>query len=147
MEDIIKRLRSVVADISAGNAREFARKCDIPYGTLQGYFHKRLPHAEHLIRMANCVGVNINWLLTGRGEMFGDNSGVADTSKADLRIDLDVLQQIIEWVEERLENEGKELAPDKKARFVALAYEYFVSPEEGEDVDDKGMKQLFKLVV
>lgn len=146
MEEIFERMRSIISHSSGGNAREFARKCDIPYGTLQGYFRKRLPHAEHLIRMANCVGVNINWLLTGRGEMFGVDS-VAPEDKADLAIDLEVLHRIIKWVEEKLESEGKELTSDKKARFIALAYEYFASPEEGKDVDDKGMNQLFKLVV
>ena len=147
MSDIVSRLKELIKITCSGNAREFSRKTEIPYGTLQGYLRGRLPHSEHLIRMSESVGTNINWLLTDKGKMFGDNSGVPDMSQADLNIDLDVLHQIIEWLEERLESEGKELAPDKKARFIALTYEYFVTPEEGKEVDDKGMKQLFRLVV
>ncbi|VVS92210.1 helix-turn-helix domain-containing protein [Desulfoluna spongiiphila] len=149
MENIVKRLRSVVAHVSNGNARDFARKCDIPYGTLQGYFRKRLPHAEHLIRMANNVGVNINWLLTGNGEMFGTEAVTAKVSDGDLTMDLEVLHRIIKWVEEYLARERKILTPDKKAQFIALAYEYFTMPSEdgdGRDVDDKTMKNWMRLV-
>lgn len=150
MDMIVSRLRIAVQSICGGNAREFARKTGIPYSTLQGYFHKRLPKAEYLALMAEKAGLNITWLLTGMGEMLLDNSGTPGEPQADLSIDLEVLHRIIKWVEERLESEGKELVPDKKARFIALAYEYFTTPEEGEagrDVDDKGMQQLFRLVV
>lgn len=147
MSDIVSRTKELIKDTCSGNAREFSRKTEVPYGTLQGYLRGRLPHSEHLIRMSESVGVNINWLLTGRGEMFGDNSGTPGEAQEDLTIDLEVLHRIIKWVEERLESEGKEMIPDKKARFIALAYEYFTSPEEGHEVDDKGMNQLFRLVV
>lgn len=148
MEEIFERMRSLVAHSSGGNARDFARKCDIPYGTLQGYFRKRLPHAEHLIRMADNAGVNINWLLTGKGQMFGDES--IREEQSELHMDLEVLHRIIKWVEEWLARENKSLTPDKKARFIALAYEYFTTPREGgagRDVNDQDMNKWLRLVV
>lgn len=151
MKDIIKRLRLLVAETSGGNAREFARKCDIPYGTLQGYFHKRLPHAEHLIRMADSVGVNINWLLTGRGEMFDvESAGSSALSQSEFELDMEVLHRILKWVDEWLDSQNKTLSSDKKARFVALAYKYFTTPREdgeGRDMDDKDMNDWLRLVV
>ena len=146
---IVSRLRIAVESICNGNAREFARKTGIPYSTLQGYFHKRLPKAEYLALMAEKVGLNITWLLTGMGEMLLDESGILGEPQADLSIDLEVLHRIIKWVEEYLARENKNLAPDKKARFIALAYEYFTTPKEdgiGRDVDDQAMNKWMRLV-
>ncbi|VVS91042.1 hypothetical protein DBB_6100 [Desulfoluna spongiiphila] len=65
-------------------------------------------------------------------------------------MDLEVLHRIIKWVEEWLDREDKFLPPDKKARFIALAYEYFTTPKEGgdgRDVNDKDMNKWLRLVV
>lgn len=46
--------------------REFERASGVPYKTLQQYLAgRRYPGGEHLARMAE-VGLDINWLLTGR---------------------------------------------------------------------------------
>ena len=46
--------------------REFSRRTEIPYRTLQDYLAgKRLPGAKRLARMS-AFGVDLNWLLTGR---------------------------------------------------------------------------------
>jgi hypothetical protein len=113
----------------------------------QGYFHKRLPKAAYMALMAENADLNITWLLTGMGKMLLDDSGTPGEPQEDLCIDLEVLHRIIKWVEERLEKEGKDLIPDKKARFIALAYKSFAAPEEGKEVNDKGMNLLFRLVV
>lgn len=150
MDMIVSRLRTVVETLHNGNAREFARKTGIPYSTLQGYFHKRLPKAEYLALMADNAGVNITWLLTGKGEMLLVNSETMKTPPPDFTIDLEVLHRIIKWVEEWLAREQKALTPDKKARFIALAYEYFTTPREGgagRDVNDQDMNKWLRLVV
>ncbi|VFQ42416.1 MULTISPECIES: helix-turn-helix domain-containing protein [Desulfoluna] len=150
MDMIVSRLRTVVGVVCNGNAREFARKTGIPYSTLQGYFHKRLPKAEYLALMAENAGVNITWLLTGIGEMLLDESATSGKNKDDLQMDLEVLHRIIKWVEEWLDREDKFLPPDKKARFIALAYEYFTTPREsgdGRDVNDSDMNKWLRLVV
>ena len=150
MDMIVSRLRTAVESICSGNAREFARKTGIPYSTLQGYFHKRLPKAEYLALMAEKAGLNITWLLTGMGEMLLDESGAPGEPQADLGIDLEVLHRIIKWVEEYLAREKKTLTPDKKARFVALAYKYFTTPRDdgvGRDMSDKDMNNWLRLVV
>lgn len=95
--------------------------------------------------MRKAYGVNINWFLTGEGEVFGDQPGTPE----DFAMDLEVLHRIIKWVEEYLSKENKSLTPDKKARFIALAYEYFTTPREdgaGRDVDDQAMNKWMRLV-
>ncbi len=147
MGNISERLHELVDIKCAGKSTVFAKKAGIPIATFHNYLKGRTPSAETLFHIRETFSANINWLLTGEGEMFGDESGAPGEAQPDLTIDLEILHRIIKWVEERLESEGKELVPDKKARFIALAYEYFAAPEEGKAVDDKGMNQLFRLVV
>ena len=52
------------------NATEFSVCSGIPYRSLQNYLRgEREPNSEAYLRFAQ-MGVNINWLLTGQGEMF-----------------------------------------------------------------------------
>jgi hypothetical protein len=150
MSEIFKRVRKLVDETCAGNAREFSRRSQIPYGTLQGYFRNTLPKAEHISRMVMNAGVNANWLLTGKGNMLlSDTQETAGAEEIKTQLDTGTLSAIIEWLEERLKKEKKVLPPDKKAAFVALAYEYFCQPEEkGEEkeINEKAITQLFKLV-
>lgn len=45
--------------------------CDIPYRTLQNYLlSDREPNAKALIALCTHLGVSIDWLLTGSGQMF-----------------------------------------------------------------------------
>lgn len=139
----LDRLKYLVDTKARGIAADFAREIGVAPATFHYYLKGRAPSFDVLEGMCNAYSININWFITGDGEIHKCES----SSSEELTMNLEVLQQIIEWVEERLESEGKELAPDKKAQFIALAYEYFVTPEEGDEVDDKGMKKLFRLVV
>ena len=150
MSDIVSRMKEIIKMTCSGNAREFSRKTEIPYGTLQGYLRGRLPHSEHLIRMSEQVGANINWVLTGKGEMFGIEAIMMPSQQDDFDIDMEVLHRILKWVEEWLDSKNKSLTPDKKARFVALAYKYFTTPRDdgkGRNMNDKDMNNWLRLVV
>ena len=139
----VDRLKYLVSLKTNGIAADFAREIGIAPATFHYYLKGRMPSFEVLLGMRTAYSININWFMTGEGDMYGDQPSAPE----DFSIDLEVLHRIIKWVEERLESEGKELTPDKKSRFIALAYEYFAAPEEGKEVDDKGMNQLFRLVV
>lgn len=138
-----ERLKYLVDQKANGIAADFAREIGIQPATFHNYLKGRPPSFEVLSGLRSVYAININWLIDGKGEIYGD----VPAKNEDLAMDLEILRRIIKWVEDRLEREGKELIPDKKARFIALAYEYFTSPEEGNEVDDKGMNQLFRLVV
>ncbi|WP_180147065.1 hypothetical protein [Desulfoluna butyratoxydans] len=147
LQTLQDRLKYLVDLKSAGIAADFARAIGIAPATFHTYIKGRSPSVETLTGMRDTFSININWLLTGRGDVFGEEVTTTENTPEDLSIDLEVLHRIIKWVEERLKSEGKEMIPDKKARFIALAYEYFTSPEDGKNVDDKGMNQLYRLVV
>ena len=53
---------------------EIARRIDVPHATIRNYFQGRMPSPEVLIKIANQTHVSLNWLLTGSGETFVDNS-------------------------------------------------------------------------
>ena len=145
LDTMLDRLKYLIDTKTRGIAADFARGIGIQPPTFHHYLKGRYPSGEALTGMRRAYGVNINWFLTGEGEVFGDQPGSSD----DLAMDLEVLHRIIKWVEEYLARENKNLAPDKKARFIALAYEYFTTPKEGEagrNVDDKAMNKWMRLV-
>lgn len=68
--DISERLKSLVDLVSDGNVSAFAKKSGIKPGTLHNYINGRAPSAESLIYICENMGVNLTWLLTGKGEPF-----------------------------------------------------------------------------
>jgi transcriptional regulator with XRE-family HTH domain len=74
---------------------EIARRIGAPHATVRNYFHGRLPAPEVLMKIANETNVSLNWLLTGKGEMFATGAGKADIGKF-----LD--QRIEEMIERKL---------------------------------------------
>lgn len=73
MDDINKRLVSVLDYFFNGNVSEMARKTNVPQPTLNNIVANRLskPSAENLSRIANSIELlNSGWLLTGEGEMI-----------------------------------------------------------------------------
>ena len=81
MDDINKRLVSVLDYFFNGNVSEMARKTNVPQPTLNNIVANRLskPSAENLSRIANSIELlNSGWLLTGEGEML--RTPTADTA-------------------------------------------------------------------
>lgn len=51
--------------------KEFSQKIEVPVTTISKYERgETRPSVEILTRLGDIFGVNINWLLTGQGEMF-----------------------------------------------------------------------------
>jgi len=69
---IAGRLLELVSLYGNGKHTVFAKKAGIPHGTFSAYIKGRVPHAEHLCRIHDTYNININWLLTGEGEMILD---------------------------------------------------------------------------
>ncbi len=64
------RLKNLI-NVLGLNLKEFSRKADIPYPSLQNYIYgTRQPTIENLQKICIHLNVNLNWLLTGEGEMF-----------------------------------------------------------------------------
>ncbi|MBU0768674.1 MAG: helix-turn-helix domain containing protein, partial [Proteobacteria bacterium] len=70
MGNIAERLLESVSLHADGKHTVFAKKAGIPHGTFSAYIKGRMPHAEHLCRIQDTYNVNINWVLTGKGEKY-----------------------------------------------------------------------------
>ncbi|MEW6670189.1 MAG: helix-turn-helix domain-containing protein [Thermodesulfobacteriota bacterium] len=78
MSTLIERLLRVIAEKADGKHTIFAKSAGIPTTTMQGYVKGRTPHVDHLIRIRDTYRIDLNWLLTGEGEMVWSDS--KDTS-------------------------------------------------------------------
>ena len=67
---VADRLKKLI-EILGINLKEFSARTGIPYRTLQAYLKGEIiPGGENLQKIAAVFCVNLNWLLTGEGEMF-----------------------------------------------------------------------------
>ena len=70
---ISERLRQI-CEAKNWKIKDFAEQTGIAYRTLQGYIGgEREPNAEGMTAIAK-AGVNLNWLVSGEGEMFQSES-------------------------------------------------------------------------
>ncbi len=66
--DFIDRLDKAFGHISMADV---ARRLGTPHATVRNYYKEgRLPAPEVLIKIANQTNVSLNWLLTGKGDMY-----------------------------------------------------------------------------
>lgn len=82
-----ERLKQVM-EVKGFNLKTFAEQADIPYRTLQNYIlTNREPSAESLAKLHSQLGINLNWLMSGKGEMFGEIKSENITNELDLLSD------------------------------------------------------------
>lgn len=76
-----ERLKQVM-EVKGFNLKTFSEQADIPYRTLQNYIlTNREPNAESLAKLHSQLGINLNWLMSGKGEMFGNEIGPFNLSQ------------------------------------------------------------------
>ena len=76
-----ERLKQVM-EVKGFNLKTFSEQTDIPYRTLQNYIlTNREPSAESLAKLHSQLGINLNWLMSGNGEMFTNNTEIIDLTK------------------------------------------------------------------
>jgi transcriptional regulator with XRE-family HTH domain len=73
--DFQDRLKQVFDN---GSMADIARRLDLPHATVRNYFQGRMPAPEVLIKIANETNVSLNWLLTGKGELYASASAPVD---------------------------------------------------------------------
>jgi SOS-response transcriptional repressor LexA len=112
---------------------EFARKLNIPRSTLVGWEEGKTASIEILKPLEKVFNVNIDWLLTGNGEMFSFER----EKKHPLIVNLEAM---IDQRLERIEAQIAELKSNsKKNDFGDPDSDMYVSepePEYGEDQED-----------
>lgn len=82
-----ERLKQVM-EVKGFNLKTFSEQADIPYRTLQNYIlTNREPSAESLAKLHSQLGINLNWLMSGKGEMFGEIKSENITDELELLSD------------------------------------------------------------
>jgi len=122
------QLQSLITTVSEGNVSKFARRAGIVPNTVHNYLKGRPPNSDFLVEIQKTYRVNLNWLLTGEGEMFlngrappvvsdgiyrGPPAASDDNSKDDLT-------RIITIVETWVKETGMEISPAHKARLISM---------------------------
>ncbi|AAP96457.1 XRE family transcriptional regulator [[Haemophilus] ducreyi] len=82
---ISERLR-LICEHNHWKIKDFSELTGLPYRTIQGYIGgEREPNAEGMAAIAK-VGVNLNWLVSGEGEMFKGTEQQADLNQAEIEL-------------------------------------------------------------
>ncbi len=104
---ISERLK-LVCEQKNWKIKDFAELTGLPYRTMQGYISgEREPNAEGMTAIAK-AGVNLNWLVSGEGEMFqaGMKESVMSEQEEKLIADYRVMP---ESLKKALSNSFKEI--------------------------------------
>ncbi len=84
------RLRLAMGDHSVNH---FAHLCEMPESTVRKYVNGiAMPGSERLKRMATVAGVNVEWLLSGEGEMQAAQLPRARRRKSEAQIEHDLVR-------------------------------------------------------
>lgn len=102
---MISRLVEIIEEFSDGNQAEFAKMCGIPPSTLNGYVKGKIPKPEYLVRIFEECGVDITWLLTGKGPKYLDDQDRKQEVHSNA-----LLNDVEDWLQEQRgeEEEGEE---------------------------------------
>ena len=132
--EITKRFKAIRVAENISTQKEFAK-----HPNLAGWpFYeagKRLPGWEGLVTIME-MGYNINWLLSGKGEMFLNDK--------ESPFNQEVMEEIIIAVEEFLLANKKVMKPTKKAELICVLHNHFVK-ETSETFDHNSVMQLIKV--
>lgn len=85
------------------------RLLDISYQSAKNYLSGRVPSPEILVVLSERTSYSIDWLLTGRGKKFTDESPISDTPISAGQMRAFVREVCVEVINERLGE--KESAP------------------------------------
>jgi len=132
-EEIQKFPERLKSAIGARSARAFAFECGLSPAAIHQYLAgKTEPTRLALIAIAHTAGVNLEWLMTGKGSK----------DKGDM-YDVDIYDGIIEAVENFIRKAGKALPMEKKREIYHHFYELHT---EGQVINTDYIEKTLRLV-
>lgn len=148
------RLRQVREDLGLSQP-QMAEALGMPFGTYQAYEQDRSAQkASMLARLAE-RGIDLNWLLTGRGPMHVSSrpSGLSEAPVRygehppnGIRFNEELLKVVVSEIERALEEARGKLGPEKKAELVVAVYVLALEQEEaGRPIDRANVLRLVRL--
>lgn len=82
---------------------------------------KAKPPFKAVVSLANVAGVSLDWLATGEGLPEKDS---LDEMVKDIKVDADLMAEIVKVVNEYLDSLDRELPPEKLGKIYAYLYNY-----------------------
>ncbi|MCY1706461.1 helix-turn-helix domain-containing protein [Pannonibacter sp. SL95] len=119
---LARRLREIRRLINDMDRADFAETLGISLGAL-AYYERgdRTPDADVLLRYRLNFNANVDWLLTGQGDVFSDAS-MAKANAAPAQINKDVFKHVGRLVLQLHKEEGIRLPPDAVLEAQSNAY-------------------------
>jgi hypothetical protein len=122
MDTLQQRLKYLVELLSKGKHTVFAKHCGIPPSSFQAYINgARVPSTGHLMKVIAVYGINLNWLLVGKGEPFievGTQEG-KDTSRGSVAAG----DPVVQLLAEEEERAGITLTPVQRTAILKILRE------------------------
>lgn len=129
----------VVREFLGETQKTMSRRFRLGESTWQSYeLNGKLPKGETLSELA-ALGIDMNWLLTGRGSMqmaagrpeSGDGALALSPRESGSVLDLALLSEAIALVEQGLDDQGRRLSSRAKGNLVAALYGLALAGEDG----------------
>lgn len=118
--EISKRIDEVIK--KAGGQTAISEKTGIPLKSISNYcLGISPPKLEPLIQIAKATNVSLDWLATGEGMPEKDH---LDEMVKDIKVDADLMAEIVKVVNEYLDSLDRELPPEKLGKIYAYLYNY-----------------------
>lgn len=136
------RLKAI-REASAKTQREFAERIHIKWRTWQEYeAGNRVPGGQALQAIA-AAGFNVNWVLTGDGEMRLEEPPLV----AMAHLDEDLHGLVVEGVMEVYKEANARLPPRELGRLSARIYTDVVAACEGDDEDPAARRAALRMAL
>ena len=125
MGTFLSRLRYLIKTLAGDKHTVFAKHAGIPTSTFQNYIKGRVPHLDHILRIRETYNVNIDWLLTGEGNIFVSDSN--NDVGSDKIIELEFIDVVKGFKNKHTAKEFNEILKriekiDERKFFEALGY-------------------------
>ena len=99
---------------------ELSQNVDVKPRTIGGYERgEREPSFDYLRKLSSIYHLNLNWLLTGEGTMYGE------TPSAVSSFNYDTLEHITIMVENYLSDSCIVMPPKKKAKLLVILFKLY----------------------
>ena len=118
-ENLAHRLRRAREHLGLTQA-DAAYKTGIPLVSYKKYESSKATPGGDALTTLGRMEINLHWLLTGEGPML-----LADLHKEPPPLDMDRLVGVIREFEGALQRHRRLLDPERKARAIAVLYDYY----------------------
>ncbi|MEG3640486.1 helix-turn-helix domain-containing protein [Magnetococcus sp. PR-3] len=154
MEDTIaSRIKTLSAEV--GSLNRLGKLCEIGESTLRAWLGGTIPKADAIGKVADTVGVNLDWLVLGKGPMRHADAGEwqgAGMIDGYPEITPQLIMEAVEAVDTLLGEQGKVVPPGKIHLLVQAACEDYVDAKRANNapdniIDFRPLRRNIKLAV